>query len=385
MNDHENPAISGTSLLELIIQTAPDAIVTADVHGRILSFSPAAERIFGYGEAEVTGQNLTCLMPEPYRHHHDDYMARYLATGEKRIIGIGREVRAQRKSGDVFLAELAVGELKMGASHVFTGFIRDVTDRVEAENRARDLQRRLDRVSRIQMLGEMSSAMAHEINQPLTAISNFANAVRRSLDGEAPDLERISDQIKTIAELAVHAGEIVRRMRQMIDRGKAEIRPENVNEIIEEAVRVGRATSAFHGPEIELDLSTDLPPVMADRVQIQQVLINLMNNAYEAVAGEDQPLRIISDLTKPNDRIILKAGASASEVQVSVVDTGPGIDPEIIDSIFDPLVTNKSSGLGVGLAVCRSIIDAHGGHIWAVNGPTGAEFHFTLPTARHGQ
>ena len=174
-------------------------------------------------------------------------------------------------------------------------------------------------------------------------------------------------------------------MRQMIDRGKAEIRPENINEIIEEAVRVGRATSAFHGPEIELALSDDLPPVMADRVQIQQVLINLMNNAYEAVTGEDQPLRIISDLTKPNDRIILKAGVSDSEVQVSVVDTGPGIDPEILDSIFDPLVTNKSSGLGVGLAICRSIIDAHGGHIWAVNGPAGAEFHFTLPTVRHGQ
>ena len=377
---------SETSLLKLIIETAPDAIITADTKGAIQSFSPAAERIFGHSEEDVKGRNLTCLMPEPYRSEHDGYMERYLKTGEKHIIGIGREVHAERANGEIFVAELAVGELKLEGAHLFTGFIRDVTDRVDAETRARELNRSLERVSRIQMLGELSSAMAHEINQPLTAISNFAQAVERTLGQNAPDMNAMKTQVAAIAEQAQRAGEIIRRMRRLVDRGSVDIKPEAINDIIEEAVRVGRATSAMHSPEVELDLADDLPRVLSDRIQIQQVIINLMNNAYDAILEKSsEPLRIQSMLAPERDQISLRANAADREVIVTVSDTGPGIPEHEIESIFDPLITSKSHGLGVGLAICRSIINAHGGRIWAENTDHGAAFHFTLPIEDSGQ
>ena len=373
----QNPA--EISLLKLIIQTAPDAIITADADGIILTFSPAAERIFGYAEEEVKGRNLNCLMPEPYHSQHDGYMQRYMETGEKHIIGIGREVHAQRKSGDVFVAELAVGELKVDGSHIFTGFIRDVTDRVDAEARARDLNRSLERVARIQMLGELSSAMAHEINQPLAAISNFARATERALSGGAPDIDTVRDQVSAIVEQSLRAGEIVRRMRKLVDRGSADIKSENINSIIEDAVRVAHI-SEYSGPEISLELADELPMVLADRIQIQQVIVNLINNAYDAlIEHSDEPLHISSRLSTSRERISLRANSSEREVLVTVSDTGPGIPKDMIERVFDPLISSKSSGLGIGLAICRSIINAHGGRIWAENTETGAAFNFTLP------
>lgn len=371
-----------TQLLSLIIETAPDAIITADDKGRILSFSPAAERIFGHTESEVVGKNLTVLMPEPYRTEHDSYMERYLETGEKKIIGSGREVRAMRKSGEIFVAELAVGELKFGKEHVFTGFIRDANDRARAESRARDLQFRLERVARIQMLGEMSAALAHEINQPLTAINNFAEAASRSLGSDAPDMEEIASHVAAIADQSMRAGEIIRRMRKLVDRGQADIQAEDINDIIMEAVRVGRLTSTVAGPHVHLDLGADLPKVMADRIQIQQVILNLMRNALEAVAANEHELTISSREASQNDKIVLNAGFSDGFVHVRVHDTGPGIPQDLLDRLFEPLVTTKAAGLGIGLAICRTIIQAHGGRIWAENTEDGAAFQFTLPTAQ---
>lgn len=371
-----------TSLLELIIETAPDAIITSDEHGVILSFSPAAERMFGFTEDEAVGQNLTILMPEPHRSEHDGYIAHYLDTGEKRIIGLGREVRARRKSGETFVAELAVGELRHGDRRVFTGFIRDASDRAIAEARARDLQIRLDRVARIQMLGEMSTALAHEINQPLTAITNFSNAVRRALEKGEPDLETVARHVGAIEEQSQRAGEIIRRMRKMVERGKAEIKPDDINDIIAEAIRVSRMSGGHSGPEVHLDLGKDLPRVLADRIQIQQVLLNLMRNAYEAVTADEHSLTIESRLGRQSERIVLSAGVAGDEILVSVLDTGPGIPNEVLERVFEPLVSTKAAGLGVGLAVCRSIVQAHGGRIWAENTDQGAIFRFTLPVAR---
>lgn len=368
-------------MLSLIIETAPDAIVTADDQGRILSFSPAAERIFGHQESEVVGENLTILMPEPYRSEHDGYMERYLRTGERHIIGAGREVRAMRKSGEVFVAELAVGELKLGNKHVFTGFIRDADDRAKAESRARDLQFRLERVARIQMLGEMSAALAHEINQPLTAITNFAEAAKRSLGKDAPNLDEIAEQVAAIADQSLRAGEIIRRMRKLVDRGQADIREEDINDIILEAVRVGRLTASSVGPHVHLDLGQNLPKVMADRIQIQQVILNLMRNALEAVTGEHE-LTIASRRGDAPNQITLRAGVRDREVSVCIHDTGPGIPQHVLDRLFEPLVTTKAAGLGIGLAICRTIIQAHGGRIWAENTEDGASFHFTLPMAK---
>ena len=378
---HSRHSPEDSSLLALIIETAPDAIITADTNGNILSFSPAAERIFGHTEAEVIGRNVTMLMPEPYRSEHDGYMDHYLKTGERRIIGIGREVRAQRKSGEIFLAELAVGELKFGKDHVFTGFIRDADDRAKAETRARELQHSLERVSRIQMLGEMSAALAHEINQPLAAITNFAEAAKHALGSDAPDLDAIAKQVTAISEQSMRAGEIIRRMRKLVERGTANIQREDINDIILEAIRVGRLSTTSERLHLEFDLGEELPDVMADRIQIQQVILNLMRNAIEALTDDEHRVKIASNLSNRVERIVLKAGHVNDQVVVSIHDSGPGIPDHIQERLFDPMVTTKTRGLGIGLAVCRTIIAAHGGRIWAENVDDGAVFHFTLPVA----
>ncbi len=374
-----------TSLLDLIIRTAPDAIVTIDEAGRILSFSPAAERMFGYAEAEVVGSNVAMLMPEPYRSQHDNYLARYLETGEKRIIGIGREVRALRRSGEVFVAELAVGELRQGDRRVFTGFIRDATDRVQAVAKSVRLQRQLDKVARIRTLGEMATALAHEINQPLAAISNFSRAAQHMLAaGNAADLAKVASHLDHVAREAQRAGEILVRMRRMVERGAADQQPEDINDIIRETVRLGQISATLDGVEVVCELGEEIPPVLADRIQIQQVLLNLMRNSTEAIAGDDaHAIHIATSLQPIRGSVTVKAARhSHDEVLITISDTGPGLSDAQSHAIWEPFTSDKSSGLGVGLSICKSIISAHGGRIWAENSSDGgACFHFTLPVA----
>ncbi|MGF1503492.1 MAG: nitrogen regulation protein NR(II) [Paracoccaceae bacterium] len=374
-----------SNLLDVVIQTAPDAIVTIDHQGSILSFSPAAERMFGYTDDEVVGQNVRMLMPTPHRARHDQYLAHYLQTGERRIIGIGREVRAMRRSGEPFIAELAVGELKTNDQHIFTGFIRDVTDRVEAERKARRLQRMLDRVSRIQALGEMSTALAHELNQPLAAITGFARAAGRILDRDPPETGKARVQLDRISEEAQRAGEILRRMRKLVDRGQGDFRPEDLNGLVREAIALCRVGSDYSRLRVRYDLAEDLPPVYADRVQIQQVVVNLVRNAAEAIADDpDGDVHITTEIADPVDELRIRADRTPSDdVMVTIGDAGPGIPPELAERLFDPFVTTKDAGLGIGLAVCRTIIQSHGGRIWVeANEAGGADFHFTLPIAR---
>lgn len=373
-----------TSLLDLIIQTAPDAIITADSNGIILSFSPAAEQMFGYKADEVVGQNLSCLMLEQDRAHHDGYLQHYMRTGEKHVIGIGRQVRARRKSGEAFVAELAVGELRKGDDRIFTGFIRDVTERVDAIRKARRLQRALDQVSRIQMLGEMSTAVAHEINQPLTAISNFARAAGHRLRANPPDVQAAVGHLDELAEQALRAGEIVKRMKRMVDRGQANPGPENINAIVAEAVRIAKTVHSHDNLQVDMKLAADLPPVRADRIQIQQVVVNLLGNAVEAIEGE--PPAEISISTRMAGRIgeieIHAERQNHETIMVTVTDNGPGLPEELLKTAFDPFVSGHMQGVGVGLAVCRSIIQSHGGRIWAENNPGGgASVRFTLPVA----
>lgn len=369
-------------LYDLIVATAPDAIIIADASGAILSFSPAAEAMFGYSEAELLGENLKILMPAGQAARHDEYMSRYLRTGEKRIIGIGREVQARRRNGEIFVAELAISELKLGEGPVFTGFIRDVSDRATAQANARKLQRSIDQMTRTRLIGEMSTAMAHEINQPLSAISNFARAASRLLADESGDRKKASIYLDRVAEQAQRAGEIIRRMRRLVDRGDVALKPDEINDIVREAVRLDETASGADGVEISLDLGRDLPLVMVDRIQIQQVILNLLRNAREALEAVENEAQQVST-TIATARIEMKAKVQGPDlVTVTVSDTGPGMPSEILKSMFDPLVTTKERGVGVGLAICRSIVHAHGGRIWAENNETGgADVHFTLRAA----
>ena len=379
---HENGSGDYDSdLLGSIIETAPDAILTIDVKGTVLSFSPAAEKIFGYAPDEVIGNNVKMLMPEPYHSEHDDYVASYVATGEKKIIGIGREVRAKRKNGEIFVAELAVGEVQTETARIFTGFLRDATDRVNAQRNAARLRSSLDQMARMQTLGELSSALAHEVNQPLTAISNFARAAKRALANPEADPEKLRGYLDHVAEQAQRAGQIIRRMRRLVERGKPDLQQDDVNEIVHEAIRSIAGTERTD-PEIFLELAEDLPDVLVDRIQIQQVLVNLVRNAREATArAHGHDVHVTTELTGNMGPVRLRAAqAHPHEVMLTVSDQGPGIPEDMLDSLFDPFVSTKSDGLGIGLSICRSIVHAHGGRIWAENKSNGgAEIHFTLP------
>jgi two-component system, LuxR family, sensor kinase FixL len=361
------------ALLGSIIDTAPDAIVTIDQQGLIDSFSPAAERMFGYGADEVIGQNVNILMPEPYRSEHDGYIANYLATGERRIIGIGRTVIARDKSGSTFPMELAVGEVNTPEAHVFTGFIRDISDRVTAQARANKLQDELNHVGRLTAMGEIASMIVHELNQPLTAIANFGEAARRLVAGGG-DSGRAAEFIGKSVAQAHRASEMIRRLRSFVSRGQGEMEPISVNEVVRDAARIALIGAADQRIAPRFELAQGLPEVLADRIQVQQVIVNLIRNGVEAMLeGKDEAPTTLG-------LAISTARAADGTVQIAVADTGPGIAPDVRDTLFMPFATTKKTGMGIGLSVSKSIVEAHGGRIWVEPNPGGgSRFVFSLP------
>ena len=266
-----------------IVDTVPDAIILIDAQGTVQSFSPAAERLFGYAADEVIGHNVKMLMPSPYRDAHDGYLARYARTGERRIIGIGRIVVGRRKDGETFPMELAVGEFASPSGNFFTGFVRDLTERQESERRIEDLQTELLHASRLSVMGQMASTMAHELNQPLTAVTNYLEAGRYLLStgGAAP--ERIADLMEKAVAQAQRAGEVIRQLRQFVSKGETERRTQNLNQLVEEALALALIGARQSGVRVSLELDHELPSVVVDPVQIQQVMLNLVRNAVEAM------------------------------------------------------------------------------------------------------
>ena len=364
------------ALLRSIIDTAPDAIITMDARGLIGSFSPAAERMFGYEASEVIGRNVKMLMPEPYRSEHDGYVARYLATGEKRIIGIGRTVIAQHKSGSTFPMELAVGEVRTGSAHVFTGFIRDISDRVAAQARASKLQQELNHVGRLTAMGEIASMIVHELNQPLTAIANFGEAAKLLLDRGGDGAGRAAGFMEKSVAQAHRASDMIRRLRSFVLRGPGEVEPISVNDVVHDAARLALIGAPDQRIHANFKLADELPEIHADRIQVQQVVVNLIRNGIDAMTEEAAHAAAL-------ELSIETRLSGAGSVDIVVADTGPGIAPEIRDNLFTPFATTKETGMGIGLSVSRSIVEAHGGRIWVeANEPRGTKFVFSLPVAR---
>ena len=355
------------ALLRSVLDTVPDGLVVIDEQARIQSFSAAAERLFGFRAEEVLGQNIKVLMPPSYRDEHDDYLARYRATGERRMIGTSRSVVGQRKDGSTFPMELAVGEVSLPGARLFTGFVRDLTERQEHERRLGELRAQLAHVSRLNDLGQMASALAHEVNQPLAAIANYISGARRLFaagnhSGAWQAMERVGAQ-------ADRARQIIERLRDFARKGEAEKRVESLPRTIEEASALALVGV---GQEVRLHIrvADEAAEAVIDKVQIQQVLLNLMRNAVEAMAGSARR------------ELSISTARAGEMVAISVADTGPGLPEQVRARLFQPFVTTKSTGMGVGLSVSRAIVEAHGGELRAEDAEGGGTvFRLTVPPA----
>ena len=486
-----------------LLDAAVDAIIVIDHRGRIEQFSLSAERIFGYTAAEVIGRNVELLMPEPYRAEHDAYMDSYQHTGEARIIGIGREVKAQRKDGSVFACELAVGRVQGVVPPRFIGFIRnitlrkladerlrrseselrlaqqlanlgnyvvhldlsepdyfspqlcrildidaaaealplmavlerwvhpadrekldeafreldapgnsldceyrivlgdgtmrhlhhiaqvtrdaqgvplkhigtihDVSDRRATEDEARQLQERLTHFSRLSTMGEMAAGLAHEINQPLAAIATYAQACQRFMRSPNRDDADVLEALEQISVQALRAGEVIRRLRNFVKNREVKREPVDCNRLLDDLRTLAETDARLHNVRLRIDAAAGLPTVYADPIQLQQVVLNLVRNAIDAMSEAPAPRREVLLSTRQ-----LPEG----EIEIVVADHGSGLAPEAAEHLFNPFFTTKSGGTGLGLAISRSIVRAHGGRLWHTpNEGTGARFHFTLPAA----
>jgi len=355
--------------LRSILMTVPDAMIVIDEGGRIQSFSQTAERLFGYAPEDVVGRNVSMLMPQPYRREHDGYLNRHLTTGERRVIGTGRIVVGERKDGSTFPMELQVGEVLLESRRQFTGFIRDLTERRDSERRLQELQSELLHVARLTEMGQMASALAHELNQPLSAAANYLSGTVRCL--ERKDAVTALEGARKAVEQVARTGEIIRRLRDFVRKGEAAQRVEHVAQVVEEASALALVGAKGDGVRVEVRLGEEVQTALMDKIQIQQVLVNLIRNAIEAMAN------------MPRRELTIATRRSADEtVEISVIDTGPGVAPEIKEKLFQPFVTSKATGMGVGLSLCRSIVEAHGGRLWAEDSPAGgAAFRFTVPIA----
>jgi two-component system sensor kinase FixL len=356
--------------LRSILETVPDAMIVIDKRGIMQFFSKAAERQFGYTAEQAIGKNVSILMPEPDRTRHDSYLERYRVTGDRRIIGIGRIVTGKRKDGTTFPMHLSVGEMRSDGEPYFTGFVHDLTEQQQTQARLQELQSELVHISRLSAMGEMASALAHELNQPLAAINNYMKGSRRLLSvSEDPNRAKIESAMDRASEQALRAGQIIRRLRDFVARGESEKRVESIAKLIEESGALGLTGAREQGVNLQFEVDHEHDLVLVDRVQIQQVLVNLFRNALEAMA------------TSPQRRLVASTRAVSDDmIEVAVADSGSGFADGVEASLFQTFFTTKETGMGVGLSISRSIVEAHGGKMWAENNPAGgATFRFTLP------
>jgi two-component system sensor kinase FixL len=361
--------------LRSIVDAVPDATVVIDEKGAITSFSAAAVRQFGYSKEEAIGRNVNILMPEPYHGEHDGYIRHYLATGEKRIIGIDRMVVGLRKDGSTFPMKLAVAEMKSGGLTFFTGFIRDLTERQESEERLREIQGELARLARLSELGEMASTLAHELNQPLAAIANYTQGCVRLLKapggGASPKLK---EALEETARQSLRAGDIIRHLREFVSRGETERSTADLRKLIEEAGALALVGSREENVRSVFEFAPDTGNVIVDRIQIQQVIINLIRNAMEAMRG-----------CRRRDLTVRARQNGDGNAVIEVIDTGPGIPQDVAARLFQPFVTSKPNGMGIGLSISRRIVEAHGGTLSASrNADGGATFRIELPLETKG-
>lgn len=360
--------------LQALLDAAVDAVVVIDGQGRIERFNRAAEQMFGFRATEIVGRNVNVLMPEPERSAHEGHLRRYLETGVSRIIGVGREVRACRRDGTVFPVSLAVGRVAGSGRPRFVGFIRDISRSITLERAAAQAQQRLAQVARLSTMGEMAAGLAHELDQPLAAITSRAQGCRQLLDRpESADIVQVRDSLGEISREAMRAAAVIGRLRAFVADKGINRRPIRCNRLLEDLVVLARPDLHAHDVVLRLNIEPCLPDVVADAVQVQQVLINLIRNAIDAT---------LEDGVAPRE-IVLSAASVEGGVEIAVKDRGTGVDRKYLERLFTPFFTTKAHGTGLGLAVSSTIVQAHGGRLSYRERPGGgACFHFTLPALR---
>ena len=368
----EMALVEARAFSEAVVDTAAEAVITIGTSGTIETFNGAAQQMFGYSLEKAQGMNVGMLIPGSQISDHEEYIARYLETNEPRVIGTSREVSAQRKDGSVFPIHLSVSEVCTREERKFVGLIRDISRERAAENEARQHREQLAHVDRLNMLGEMAAGIAHEINQPLTAISLFAQAGRRMLDADNPD--RLPELFEKLSTQAQRAGAVIERIQAMARQRESAKEIVDCNALVEEAAKLAEAEARIRDMTIEVVTENDLPPVVVDTVQIEQVVLNLLRNGMEAMCSVDcchgETIMLGTHLREDGD------------VEVAVVDSGCGVSEAAERKIFTPFSTTKETGTGMGLSISRSIITSHGGQLdFHNNDASGATFFFTLPAA----
>ena len=355
---------------QLVFEASPTALLMVGPDGRITLVNRQAENVFGYSRIELVGMSVDALTPARSRFWHSTQRATYANSSESREMGMGRELFALRKDGVEIAVDIALSPIQFESGVFVLASAVDITERKRAERELAIQRDELAHLSRVVMLAELSGSLAHELNQPLTAILSNAQAAVRFMAHTPPNLAEVSESLSNIVENDKRAGEVIRRLRAMLRKERADHRRLDLNDIVVDVLRIIRSDLLNRSVDVTSSFASGLPQVDGDPVQLQQVLLNLIMNAADAM----------SELPKGREIKLATSLSEEGSVVVAVSDVGRGIPPDDLDHIFSPFITTKTSGMGLGLAVCSSIINAHHGHIWASNNKgRGATVQFSLP------
>lgn len=352
MNQKE--AANAATAIDALMAAAVDAIIIINHRGLIEQFNPAAEMIFGYTEASLLGRNVNILMPEPYHSQHDQFIARYQETGKAAIIGRGREVDGLKKDGSTFPMFLSVGEIRDAGGSRFVGIIKDLSEFRESSEHVRQLEEKLLHADRLVILGELTAGIAHEINQPLTAIAAYADAGRTLVErGDNMPLEDLKSLYERIAEQSRRAADVVQRLRKLVRSGTVSKTKNNINYIIKNILLLFEYEIKKTNIDLIFYPLESLPDMYLDEVHIQQIMVNLVKNALDAIMQSNQQ----------QGRIEIRLKKGGADVLISVTDNGPGVAESHRSQLFESFFTTKPNGIGLGLSICKNIAGAHGGNL----------------------
>jgi PAS domain S-box-containing protein len=354
----------------VVVETASDAVVSIDESGEIILANPATKRIFGYNPEELIGKPLTVLMPGVMRKLHETGLKRYLETGTRHLNWQGTEVTAMRANGEEFPAEVSFGEMISNHRKVFTGFIRDISDKKRAHEELLNSQAELARMTRVVTIGQLTASIAHEVNQPLSGIITNASTCLRMLKSDPPNIDGARETAQRALRDGNRASDVITRLRTLLSKKQTDFEPLDLNEAAREVITLLSGELQRNEVILKHEFTDRLPAVKGDRVQLQQVILNLLHNASDAMLTVNDRPRQVLIRTEPD----------ATHVTVSVQDSGVGFSPEMSERLFEPFLTTKQGGMGIGLSVSRSIVEAHQGRLWAArNAGPGATFAFSIP------